>query len=124
MSQERFRIKNKTVVLNGVVYIINVQWHEIQIKFTHHSLERINVWELEVEKVIEALLFPEEVVIGHGERFIAHLVDNEHIIRAVYEYEGLLPVVVTVYYPYIARYFQGGGKYADKIFTWCRCFSY
>ncbi|MBI4753548.1 DUF4258 domain-containing protein [Candidatus Desantisbacteria bacterium] len=117
MSQERFGIKSKIVVLNGVVYTINVQWHEIHIKFTHHSLERINVWELETKSVIEALLFPEEVVIGHGGRFIAHLCDNGHIIRVIYEYEGLLAVVVPVYYPYAFRYFQGGGSYANKIFT-------
>lgn len=35
--------------------------------------------------------------------------------RAVYEYEGELPVLVTVYFPLTERYFRGGGTHADKI---------
>ena len=36
--------------------------------------------------------------------------------RAVYEYEEEVPVLVTVYFPYQDRYFKGGGVYEDKIF--------
>jgi len=42
------------------------------------------------------------------------LLNGTHIVRAVYEYENDLPVVVTVYYPLAKRYFRGGGTHADK----------
>jgi hypothetical protein len=54
-------------------------------------------------------------VTGHNNRFIAHKRYNGHIIRAVYEYDINLPVLVTVYYPTAKRYFKGGRNFADKI---------
>jgi len=60
-------------------------------------------------------LLPDEVLIGHFERYIAHKVVGKHLIRAVYEYVGALPVLITVYFPSIDRYFQGGFTYEDKI---------
>lgn len=62
------------------------------------------------------LLLPEEVIIGHRNRYIAHRRYVGHLVRAVYEYEGELPVLLTVYSPYADRYFKGGGVYEDKIF--------
>lgn len=114
---KEFKVKEEIFTLNGVIYTIVVDGREVQTRLSHHCLERIKRWELNVEKVIETLLFPEEVVTGHGNRFIAHLRVDEHIIRAVYEYENSLPVVITIYYPYSSRYFQGGGHYADNILT-------
>ena len=55
------------------------------------------------------------VLTGHYGRFIAHKKYGTHIVRAVYEYDNDLPVVVTAYYPLVTRYFKGGGTYADKI---------
>jgi hypothetical protein len=37
------------------------------------------------------------------------------VVRVIYEYDDEEPVVVTVYYPFAARYFKGGGIYEDKI---------
>lgn len=48
---------------------------------------------------------------GHNKRFIAQKKYRKHIVRAVYEYESTMPVLVTVYFPYSKEYFQGGGKY-------------
>ena len=45
---------------------------------------------------------------------MAHKKYGTHIVRAIYEYENDLPVVVTVYYPSAKRYFRGG-TYADRI---------
>ena len=42
-------------------------------------------------------MLPDEVLIGHFERYIAHKVVGKHLIRAVYEYVGALPVLITVY---------------------------
>ena len=66
--------------------------------------------------VIETLLSPEEVLIGHKGRFIAHRRYGNHTVRAVYEYQNQLPVLITVYFPYTNRYFRGGETFEDKIF--------
>jgi hypothetical protein len=88
----------------------------VQILFLFHALERIETWGLTLEIVAETLLYPEEVVVGHRDRFIAHKRYGNHLIRAVYEYDAETPVLVTVYFPYASRYFEGGGHYEDKIF--------
>ncbi len=99
----------------GRLYKIKSDAKEIELLLTWHSLDRIVVWGLKPEQVLETLLFPEEVLIGHNNRFIAHKRYNGHIIRAVYEYDINLPVLVTVYYPIAKRYFKGGKNFADKI---------
>lgn len=66
--------------------------------------------------VVETLIIPEEVVVGHRNRYIAHRRYDNHLVRAVYEYEQALPVLLTVYFPYAYRYFKGDNIYEDKIF--------
>jgi hypothetical protein len=58
---------------------------------------------------------PDEVIIDQRQRFIAHKRKNSRLIRIIYEYQEGIPVAITVYAPEAKRYFQGGGKYADKI---------
>ncbi len=99
----------------GIIYTFAVDDELFRILFLYHALERIKKWHLSEENVGETLLFPEEVLIGHNNRYIAHRRYGEHMIRAVYEYENDLPIVVTVYFPKAERYFQGGNKYEDKI---------
>lgn len=99
----------------GRLYKIEVAAKTVELLLTWHSLDRIAIWDLNPEQVLETLLFPEEVVTGHNNRFIAHKRYNAHIIRAVYEYELNLPVLVTVYYPTAKRYFKGGRNFADKV---------
>jgi hypothetical protein len=101
---------------NGEICIIRVQDKTIKILFLFHAIERINKWKLKEEMVAETLLLPEEVIIGHRNRYIAHRRYGDHLVRAVYQYEGELPVLLTVYFPYTSRYFKGGGVYEDKIF--------
>ncbi|HOQ51848.1 MAG TPA: hypothetical protein PK233_08460 [Candidatus Atribacteria bacterium] len=65
---------------------------------------------------IETLLFPEEVIMGHRGRCIAHRrYDDNHLIRAVYNYDGEMPVLITVYFPYSERYFKGGKIFKNNI---------
>lgn len=111
----KFQIIGTEEKTNGRLYKIEVDSLNLQLLFTHHSLDRINIWSLSVEQVLDALIFPEEVVTGHFNRFIAHKRHDGHVVRVVYEYNIKLPVLVTVYYPSADRYFEGGGKYADKI---------
>ncbi len=97
----------------GRLYKIEVAAKTVEVSW--HSLDRIAVWDLKPEQVLETLLLPEEVVTGHNNRFIAHKRYNGHIIRAVYENDLNLPVLVTVYYPTAKRYFKGGRNFANKI---------
>ncbi len=102
---------------NGRLYAIEAGGSNLELLFTWHSLDRITFWSLRVEEVLDALLYPDEVVRGHFNRFIAHKRHNEYVVRAVYEYKENMPVLVTVYKPSAERYFEGGGKFADKILS-------
>jgi hypothetical protein len=115
-SKHSFEIIEKQYHVRGEIYRIRINGSTIDVLFTHHALGRINKWELSVESVLESLLYPEEVIVGHRERYIAHRRYGDHLIRAVYEYEKALPVLITAYYPRQKRYFEGGEMYADKIF--------
>lgn len=99
----------------GRLYEVKVNGKAFPILLTFHALGRVATWRLTERKVLQAVLFPDEVLRGHRERFIAHLRSGTHVVRAVYEYEGRTPVVVTVYHPSAARYFRGGGTYEDRI---------
>lgn len=110
------KIIDKQPHSRGDIYTIESQEKIIKILFLFHALERIKKWGVKEEMVIETLLLPEEVIIGHRNRYIAHKRYGNHLVRAVYEYEYRLPVLLTVYFPYVDRYFRGGGVYEDKIF--------
>jgi len=101
----------------GILYEINVEIKNVKILFLFHAIERMKKWKITEEMIIETLIFPEEVLIGHNNRFIAHKVYGEHIVRAVYEYEKEMPVLITVYFPYKNKYFRGGNIYEDKILS-------
>ena len=72
-------------------------------------------WGITQATLLDALLFPEEVLRGHGGRYIAQKRLNGHVIRVIYEYVEGMPAIVTVYVPYAERYYQGGNTYEDKI---------
>jgi len=99
----------------GSIYRILAKERTVSILLTFHTLERITTWCLTEHAVLRTLLFPEEVLRGHRGRFIAHRRAGRHIVRAVYEYKGDMPVVITVYHPLAKSYFQGGGTYEDRI---------
>ena len=102
----------------GKEYQLRINKRDIEIMITWHAIDRSERWGLDMQRVISALIYPEEVVIGHRGRYIAHKKEEEHLIRTVYEYdEDGNAVVITVYFPYAERYYKGGGMYADKIFA-------
>jgi hypothetical protein len=80
-----------------------------------HAMERMAKWGLGPGMVGEALLNPDEVLTGHHNRFIAQRCYGEHVLRAIYEYDATIPSLITVYFPYKGRYYQGGGSFEDKI---------
>lgn len=99
----------------GKIYTCKCANAKIEVLFLNHSIERAKKWRLSIQQIAECLLLPDEVVIGHFDRYIAHKVVGKHVIRAVYEYVETLPTLVTVYFPHAGRYFQGGLTYEDKI---------
>lgn len=102
--------------IKGEIFSIRIQEQTVKILFLAHAIERIKKWKITEEMVVETLTLPEEVIVGHRNRYIAHRRYGDHLVRAVYEYDGKLPVLLTVYFPYANRYFKGGGIYEDKIF--------
>jgi len=110
------KIIDKRAHIKGEIYTIKAQDTIIKILFLFHAIERIGKWGVKEEMVVETLIFPEEVIVGHRDRYIAHKRYGNHLVRAVYEYEERLPVLLTVYFPYIERYFKGGSIYENKIF--------
>ena len=56
----------------GVLFTLEKNGHQYKIIFTAHALARIKKWQLTLEAVSKTLLEPEEVLIGHNKRFIAH----------------------------------------------------
>jgi hypothetical protein len=114
-----FRIIKKDNHFRGILYSIKIDNENCSILFLNHAIDRMKKWNLDEDRIIETLLKPEEVILGHRVRFIAHRRYGSHLLRAVYEYEDELPILVTLYFPYIERYFKGGGAYEDKIFKGC-----
>jgi hypothetical protein len=109
-------IVEKQTHSRGEIYILRCKEKLIKVLFLFHAGERIRKWKLKEEIVIETLIMPEEVIVGHRNRYIAHRRYGDHLVRAVYEYEEALPVLLTIYFPYQHRYFKGGNIYEDKIF--------
>jgi hypothetical protein len=77
----------------GKIYTCKCANAKIEVLFLNHSIERAKKWRLSIQQIAECLLLPDEVVIGHFDRYIAHKVVGKHVIRAVYEY------VETLTYP-------------------------
>ena len=101
----------------GRIYEVKAGRKAVRIRFSFHALQRITTWQITERKVLEALLFPDEVVRGHRNRFIAHRRYGSHLVRAVYEYEAKMAVVITVYFPSAERYYQGGRSHEDQILS-------
>lgn len=102
----------------GKYVVVEAENKLIHIILTWHSMDSIKDYRIKLEDILHYLLYPEEVIIGHGNRFIAHRKLNNHLARVVYEYEMNKVVVVTFYISYVNRYFVGG-IYEDKILSRC-----
>lgn len=100
----------------GMLYTLRISEEIIRILFLFHAIGRIKKWGIIDKMVVETLLLPEEVMTGHRDRYIAHRRYGNHLVRDVYGFEQELPVLITVYFPFVGRYFKGGGFYENKIF--------
>lgn len=112
----QFAIVSTRQHAKGRIYEIEAGGRTIVLRLSFHALLRSAKWGLSLRRVLLALLFPNEVLKGHRNRFIAHRRSGDHLVRAVYEYEESMPVI-TMYYPSVDRYFQGGSNYEDRILS-------
>ena len=112
-----YKIVSRLKHPKGILLKIGVKDKNVEVLLTHHALDRMALWGLSEGRVLETLLYPEEVLIGHYGRYIAHKSSRTHVIRAVYEYQKKRPVLITVYCPLKSRYFEGEGRYENKILT-------
>lgn len=108
-------IIDKVLHQKGLLFTFDKNGKQVQILFLSHAIERMAKWKVTPEIVGETLLEPEEVLLGHHNRFIAHKCYGERIVRAVYEYDNLIPSLITVYFPYKDRYYEGGERFENKI---------
>ena len=115
MPVNAYKIISRKIENSYISFKIEAKSKKITINFTPHVIERAKLWRLKESEIIDALLFPDEVVTGHGKRFIAHKVRGSSVIRVIYDYRDKTIFVITVYVPSKERYFQGGNNYADKI---------
>ena len=115
LNKALIKVAKREFHAKGKLLKVKINGREVAIVITFHARERMEKWVINEDNLLETLIFPEEVLIGHGDRFIAHRRYGDHIVRAVYEYEGRKAVIITVYFPLENRYFQGGGNYEDKI---------
>jgi len=83
--------------VRGKLLAVEIEKGEnITILLTWHLLDSAEEYNFTIDEVIQYILFPDEVVRGHGGRFVAHKRLNSYLVRVVYEYEGEVPVVITL----------------------------
>ena len=111
---KRIKIINSTNAPRGKRLEVKAERGVLRVVLTWHALDGAEDYKFSVDELVNFLLCPEEVVRGHGNRFIAHKRLNRHLARVVYEYEGETVVVITFYVAQVNRYFRGG-IYEDKI---------
>ncbi len=112
-----YKVTRRQKDSKGILLKLRVKDKNLGVLLTYHALDRMRLWRLSERQVLETLLYPEEVLVGHHGRYIAHRRSGKHIIRAIYEYQRKIPTLITVYRPLYRRYFEGEGRYEDKIFT-------
>ncbi len=90
-----------------------------KISLIPHAKARLGRYDINRRFVIEAVNNPDEVVRGKNrgelERWIAHkLLDDEYMLRVVYEVRNWDISVITLYISKRRRYYRGGIR-EDKI---------
>ena len=109
-------IISEKIIRRGKIITLKVDEREVTLLLTNHLLDAAEEYDVGMERVLSALLFPDEVVRGHSGRFVTHKLLNDYLIRVVYGYENDVPVVITLYIARKGRYFRGG-VYEDKILS-------
>jgi len=114
MNKKSMSIVKSQIVPKGKYVEVEIDKKVIKIIFTIHSIDSMQDYDIPMEKALDYLLFADEIIKGHGGRFIAHRKLDRYLARVVYEHDMDNITVVTFYISYADRYFKGG-KYEDKI---------
>lgn len=75
----------------------------MRIVFTYHALEKFSVlrrhnYKIDEENVLKAVKGPDKVTPGKKARLIAQkALDEEHLLRVIYEVKGKEIVIITFY---------------------------
>jgi len=99
-------IISEKITRRGKIITLKVDEREVTLLLTNHLLDAAEEYDVGMERVLSALLFPDEVVRGHSGRFVAHKLLNDYLIRVVYGYENDVPVVITLYIARKRRYLE------------------
>jgi len=113
-----FQVVRSVDVARGRLLEVRVDERLVELVFTWHALDAMKDYEVSIEDALGFIFCPEEVVTGHGDRFIAHRrLVGRRLVRLVYEYEDRMVVVITFYIAFAERYFKGVGEFADKVLS-------
>ena len=77
----------------------------MKIVYTSYAEESIADRKLDKSIIGQTLLKPDEIVEGKFNRFVAHKIVRNKLLRVVYEVEDKTYIVATAYYTDIKRYF-------------------
>lgn len=112
----RISVSSFQDVVRGRLIKVDVEGQCVTVLFTWHAIDTMEDYNVSMENVLNFLINAEEIIRGHGNRFIAHQRLDSYLARVVYEYEHETVVVVTFYISHTNRYFKGG-LYEDKILS-------
>ncbi len=102
------KIIRSTDLPGGRLFEVKSDTKVIHVVLTWHALDGADEYNISANELINFLIYPEEVIRGHANRFIAHKGLNRHLARVIYEYENETIVVITFYISHVNRYFRGG----------------
>ena len=118
MSSASFKVTEVVTTLRGKTFLLKIMKRIQALLFTWHAIDTLNEYGLTPEDVVRVLVAPDEIVRGHGERYVAHKkLSEEYLLRVVYEYAEGIRTIVTVYISSMDRYFRGGGIFEDKVLS-------
>jgi len=118
VSSASFEVTEVVTTPRGKTFRLKIKKRIQALVFTWHAIDTLNEYGLTPEDVIRVLMAPDEIVRGHGNRYVAHKkFSEEYLFRVVYEYIEGVRTIVTVYISRMDRYFRGGGIFEDKVLS-------
>ena len=78
------KIIKSTDVPRGKLFEVKVTEEVIRIVLTWHALDGADDYNISANELPNFLIYPEEVIRGHVNRFIAHKRLNRHLARVIY----------------------------------------
>jgi len=77
-------IISEKITRRGKIITLKVDEREVTLLLTNHLLDAAEEYGVGMERVLSALLFPDEVIRGHSGRFVAHKLLNDYLISCLW----------------------------------------